>query len=747
MPTLKLLSRATGLSWLACAVSLMGCSSDTGLGETPPIPTSAEIGLSSCSIAPGAEHFEEVEVSCDGLDNDCDGLTDILLPVKQNVCTTAAKGMCSKGYSACAGSTAVCMAPAATAEVRDGLDNDCDGATDEDAGGIAMRPRLRVMVPPYLWEEEPEIVKGARQALDQLGVPYDADASAADWAAAFDTLNEYTVVLIPGYVGAWAFGEVQLDRLSAWVAQGGTLVMTRVVRGGDSEDLPLLALSGVASATQHTAVESIEIQPAAASFHLDSTEERRVPVQGGPDSYVDVYTYAPVGSSGAQGFGRAIGPGGADLGAALIRRPLGAGLVYTLGEDFAGFLAPRCYINCFDPGRDIYGLLLRDMLAESAHGHAVFKHTVPGTADSVLLVSHDVDAPDSHNDGLIWGRAGAIQMAQMEVEEDVESTWFIQTNYVEGYYNPETIKTLWTMGMRAFGGHSNLHAAWETMPLGSCAVTRDGYDPKSPTVCGEVDVNLELLRAALPEARLDLWRSPLLSISNLQFPVLNSQGVVYDSSFATGDLRTSYPVTTDRMPYMDDVFHGMRMYTFPIHAEDGMGWIDPDGTERRVELQDATYRRFLTSWTYTMLQNKRNGAWTMLLVHPSWGQGVGPENLPIKIAAVREMIQRAKAHDIPIRTLDEAGDFWRGRDGVGIDASYDPADGYRVVLTVGEYPAPEFSLQFGDAIGAITCEGETEACPEATIAGARVVFDAPLPAGSSYTFRATTKTPAPQEAP
>ncbi len=74
--------------------------------------------------------------SCNGLDDDCDGSVDENNPGGGGACSTGLQGICSAGTNQCQNGSLSCVQTnAATTEVCNGLDDDCDGSTDENNPG------------------------------------------------------------------------------------------------------------------------------------------------------------------------------------------------------------------------------------------------------------------------------------------------------------------------------------------------------------------------------------------------------------------------------------------------------------------------------------------------------------------------------------------------------------------------------------------------------------------------------------
>ena len=517
-------------------------------------------------------------------------------------------------------------------------------------------------------------------ALKEMGIPFFVTRDCRE------ALRHRLVIIYPG-VDYETFEEADAQRLIDFVRSGGNVFAQNVLWGGLN---PIFGFKDYAASRKRYTL-TFSSHPDPVTKYLNRPEEMAVRL--GSQSYSDIIWsngYTP--DSSGEVLARF-----EDGSAALLTNRLGKGRSYLLGlslvdvvlrsQNNRDYEAERHYVNWFEPGADVWLLVLRGWY-ETYADQWVRLATIPNGQRSAVLLSHDVDWEHSFAPGL--------DFARIEKANRAASTFFIQTKYVNDanskafFFEPnlDILRQL-KSGGSTIGSHSIIHSrGFAKFDLGSGDETYATYRPlglgfdtaSGATVFGEVRVSKELLDGELPGQDTTFFRAGHLRVPRSLAEALERSGYQFDSSFTADDVLSNFPYALPRDPGFDE---DSDLYEFPVTIEDEES---PGFTERIPQALEV------------IAANAENGAVSVILVHSNESR--------LK-AAAEERLLRQLPPDILRSDMLSFAKFWRARDRLrwSVTAGSNPSN--FVLLVTAEESVSGLTFEFGQPVSISTDTANT----------------------------------------
>jgi hypothetical protein len=517
---------------------------------------------------------------------------------------------------------------------------------------IEYRESFPMQVAVY-WTNRSESVLEIEHSLGAMGMPFFVTQN-------LDQALRHKLVILYPEADAKTFTDAEIGKLRRHVEEGGSLFAVNMLAGAGRQ------LFGFRDAVPSRRRYRVNFTPGADDIlrYLNRPEELEAPL-GSPQAGEIFWTNGFTTDEHAVVLGRF-----EDGSAALLCNRIGKGRAYLAGVSYhdvvlrnqvnRDYNAERHYVNHFEPGADVWMLLLRAWY-ESSQADAVRIDTMPSGYRSVLLLSHDVDWENSFDPGL--------DFARVEKKYGVLSTFFIQTKYVsdansKAFFFGKDLADLVQLHDQGFsvGSHSIIHSrAFSKFELGSGQETFPAYQPRGTgfesatgaTVFGEIRVSKELLDANVPNQSTTFFRAGHLRVPPSLPEALQRCGYEFDSSFTADDVLTNFPY---RLPLDLGFAEDSGLYEFPVTFEDEESPPLAQRIDRALEVIQA---------------NAENGAANVILIHTNESGD--------KLAAEEELLRRLPK-DIRAGDMLSFAQFWRARDRLKWTAM--PTSTNNIVLTV-----------------------------------------------------------------
>jgi len=526
--------------------------------------------------------------------------------------------------------------------------NDRDGAAHLRAADVPVHALVQSSADPTIafpelfplqiavyWTNPNEGVLGVAHALREMGIPFFVTRD-------FSRAIQHRLIIIYPSADSTTFAGGQIEELTRHVRSGGSLFAVNAVARSLGA---LFGFSAVTPSRQRYQVNfSAGLDPALR--YLNRPEELQVPL--GAPKYGQIFWtngYSPEETAAVLAHFE-------DGSAAVLRKSWGKGAAYLCGVSFHDVVlrnqvnrdydAERHYINAFEPGADVWLLLLRAWY-ETAEPAAVRISTIPGGQMSVVLLSHDVDWEYSFTP--------ALSFAKAEASLQTRSTFFIQTKYVDdanskAFFfgkNLADIRGLFSSG-HSIGSHSIIHSrGFNKFELGTGGEEYPVYQPRGTgfdtatgaSVFGEVRVSKQLLDGEISGQHTDFFRAGHLRVPPTLPEALQRCGYRFDSSFTADDVLSNFPYALPLGLLFEE---DSGIYEFPVTIDDSE---DPPLAQRVEEALEV------------IRANAENGAPNVVLIHTSESQG--------KLLAEEALLRRLPP-DVVAMDMESFARFWRARD-------------------------------------------------------------------------------------
>ena len=474
------------------------------------------------------------------------------------------------------------------------------------------------------------------RCLKAMGIPFfvTRDLHAA--------LNHKLLLLYPEVDGT-TFDAAQAQSITDFVVRGGVVFAQDVFWGGFK---PLFGFDEVIPLrTRHKIIFDAQSPDAADPvFHyLNRPAEKEVPL--GSAAIQEVIWTNGYKTAAAHVLGRF-----EDGSAAVLRHDVGRGHTYLIGvalndvvrrnQQNRDYEAQRLYVNGFEPGTDVWLLILRAWY-ETYSDTGIRLGTIPQGKRSVLMLSHDVDWEYSFKP--------MADFAGFEKSAGTSSTFFVQTKYLDdvnskAFFFGQSLDILRELSHASdIESHSVIHSKlFNKVPLGTgleqypeyqARATRDDA-AKDATTLGEVCVSKSLLDGELPGHHTVFFRAGHLRVPPYLPEALVRCGYEFDSSFTAADVLTNFPYELDFDLGMTEPAN---IFEFPVTFED----------EQLPPLQER-----VPAILDTIEANAENGAVSVILIHSN--------NSREKLQAERTLLSRLP-EDILVENMTDYARFWKAR--------------------------------------------------------------------------------------